>query len=219
VRIEPNPEPWVRVFRKDQDPLAFKKSAMGNRFDPLAAPWESTQVLYAGTSLETAIAEAVVRWHGEVELGEVISLSERGDLRPRRVARFLPRRPLEFIDATGLGMKSIEAVVTEVLKRPEHAAWKNGPKPIADDIFHCGADEYPVTQQWGAWFRSQHPRADGIQWVSRQCNVGRCLVLFEDCCGDELRLHSRPVQLYKMGSAERKTLERMLAQLGWGVER
>ena len=214
-----NPEPCVRVFRDGRDPLQFKRSKYGHRFDPLPAPWASTNVLYGGTSLETAIAETLLRWQGELVPGERVILSE-ADLRTRRVAHFVSRRELTVVDATALGLARIEEVVTAVIDLPEHSpSWSRGPKPIADDIFQCGADEYPQTQQWGAWFRSQHPSADGIIWVSRQFNAGRCIALFEDRCSGDLELVTAPVDLYAAGSRERMTVDTMLGQLRWGVER
>ena len=200
--------------------MAFSRSAYGNRFDPMPDLWSSTRVLYAGTSLETSIAETLCRWHGdEVAPGSRIILSERGDLKPRFVARFFSKRPLIVIDATGLGRAPIEAAIRTVIQLPEHAAqWSGDPKPVADDIFLCGADEYSLTQKWCAWFRSQCPDADGVQWVSRQFNVGNCLVLFEDRCGDQLELVGKPVPLYAAGSSERAAVDRMLGLLHWGVE-
>jgi hypothetical protein len=214
-----NPEPCIRLFREGRDPLQFRPSRYGNRFDPLPAPWATTNVLYSGTSLEAAIAETLLRWKGQLVPGERIILSEAADLQTRRVARFVPNRELTVIDATALGLARIEEVVTAVVNLPEHSpAWSRRSKPIADDIFQCGADEYTLTQQWGAWFRSQHPRADGIIWVSRQFNAGRCIALFDDRCGEDLELASAPVDLYAPGSRERKTVDRMLAQLRWGIE-
>ena len=211
-------EPWVRLFWNDQDPLEFKISPRGNRFDPLGSPWEKTRVLYAGTSLETAIAETVLRWHSMLVPGKRVTVSEAGQLRDRRVARFKPIRKLNLIDATGLGMSAVEKAVTEVIALPEHTQWQTPPKPVADDIFQCHADEYLQTQEWGGWFRSQHPDADGLTWVSRQFNMSQCLVLFEDRCGKDLRLIGKPVPLSKVGSSERQVLDHMFQRLGWGIE-
>jgi hypothetical protein len=208
----------VRVFWEGQDPLKFGRSKRGNRFDPLGAPWATTNVLYAGTSAETAIAETLLRWQGQITPDERLILSEAEQLKPRRLAYLAPTRPLSLIDATGLGLSRIEEVVTTVMARPEHHTREHGPKPIADDIFQCGADEYVLTQQWAAWFRTQCPKADGIIWVSRQFNVGRCVVLFEDRCGAELALTSDPVALYASGSSSRRLVDRMLGQLRWGVD-
>lgn len=214
-----NPEPCVRIFWEDHDPLAFSRSSIGNRFDPLPYPWESTRVLYVGTSLETAVAEALLRWQGQITPGESLLLSESAQLRPRRVAHIVPKRTLTVIDATGLGLAPIEKAIKTALEHPEYAArWSACSMPIADDIFQCGADEYSLTQAWGAWFRSQCPDADGLTWVSRQFNVGRCVVLFEDRCGGQLELAEKPRPLYAPGSPERNVVDRMLAQLNWGVQ-
>jgi hypothetical protein len=217
AQIHFNPRSCVRVFWNGCDPLAFSRG-IGTRFDPLPKPWETTKVLYGGTSLETAIAEVLCRWHGDLKLGARIILSERDQLAPRRVARFDSKRQLTVIDATGLGRAAIEDVISRVIRQPKHTAiWSAAPTPIADDIFQCGADEYSLTQQWGAWFRSQCPDADGIQWVSRQFNVGSCLALFEDRCGGQLQLTELPVPLYAAGSEERAVVDRMVGLLKWGI--
>jgi hypothetical protein len=101
IQLRVNPHAWVRVFWKSRRSLTFAKSRHGNRFDPLAAPWDKTRVLYAGTTLEVAIAEALLRWHGEILPGESVSLSKSGDLQHRGVARFVPTRELTLIDASG----------------------------------------------------------------------------------------------------------------------
>lgn len=216
-----NPEPCVRVFRKGRDPLTFaRSSARGNRFDPLPTPWETTKVLYGGTSLETAVAETICRWQREVVASRRrVILSKRNDLLQRQVARFYSKRPLNVIDATGLGRALIQNIVDQVILQPKYEKiWGKPPRPIADDIFQCGVDEYALTQQWGAWFRSQHPDADGVQWVSRQFNVGNCIVLFEDCCGDQLQLAEPPVPLYAARSRERNVVEYMAGLLQWGIQ-
>jgi len=209
------PKPWVRIFWKGSDALAFTKR--GHRFDPLPAPWIDTEVLYAGTSAETAIAEVLLRWHGQIKPGEPVMLSESANLQDRRVARFTCHRQLQLIDATGLGLARIEAAVTDVLKLPEHAAWTARAKPIADDIFNCDETEYALTQQWCGWLRSQCKEADGLQWTSRQFNVGRCIALFSDRCEKDFKLVGRAATLYGKGSANRKLVDSMVGRLGWSI--
>jgi hypothetical protein len=175
--------------------------------------------LYAGSSLEIAISEALLRWHGDVSPGEAITLAE-STLNDRAVAKFVSKRELTLIDGTALGRAPIEAAIAAVVARPEHAALKDGPKPIADDIFMCSPNEYVETQSWGAWFRSQVPKADGLRWVSRQYNLGTCIVLFEDLCGSDLKLIDIPVPLYgRKKSAEHQAVLRMIGSLGWGLEK
>lgn len=148
-----NPEPWVRLFWKTSDPLRFTRSSRGNRFDPLPSPWDTTNVLYAGSSIETALAEALLRWHGGVSPGAPITLSIRAHIRDRAVARFVSKRNLTLIDGTGLGRAPIDATIAAVLTRPEYADFNAGPTAVADDIFQCNASEYDETQRWAAWFR------------------------------------------------------------------
>jgi hypothetical protein len=214
--LEPNPDDLVRLHRRDRPALAFAIAAMGNRFDPLAAPFAATRVLYADTTLEVAIAETILRWHGQIAMGTPIELSNEGQLRDRQVARFRPLRPLQVIDATGLGLQRIQRAVEATIALPQHVGvWGSRPPPLAEDVFQCPTNDYAVTQAWGAWFRSQCPDADGLQWISRQFNRGRCLVLFSDRCDGELAQKGNSVDLIASGSDEESTLDELLAQLGW----
>jgi hypothetical protein len=79
----------------------------------------------------------------------------------------------------------------------------------------CGRSPGAAIQAWGAWFRSQSPDADGIQWVSRQFNRGQCIVLFNDRCGSDLEQVGDSVDLLAPGRMEEQTLDRLLAQIGW----
>jgi hypothetical protein len=202
-------EPCVRLFHKDRKPLAFWRSPTNNRFDPLPAPWHNTNVLYAGSMLEIAIAETLLRWHGDVMPGQRVDISRGGQIAPRRVARFKAKRKLKIIDASGAGMKRIQEVVA--------AMPAQNPPARADDIFYCDIEEYPQTQAWGAWFRTQEPDADGLRWTSRQFNRGQSLVLFEDRCGDQLKIVGKAVPLNKPRSKERKLVEEMIGDLDWGI--
>lgn len=209
----------MRVHWGGQDPLSFGATTSENRFHPLPPPWDSTRVLYAGDSLEIGIAEAVLRWHGQIVPGEHITLSEAGQLQDRRVSHLRTTRTLNLIDATGLGLARIEAVVADIMQRPENAGLvTTGAKFLGDDIFQCGEDEYALTRGWCAWFRTQCPDADGLMWVSRQFNTGRCLALFSDRCQTDLVRVGSSVPLYAKGTTERAIADRMIGELGWGVE-
>ena len=86
---------------------------------------------------------------------------------------------------------------------PQHQpTWATGPAPRADSIFQCALTEYPTTQAWGTWFRSQCPDADGIEWISREFNRGRCIVLFSDRCESDLEQVGDSVELLAPGSVE-----------------
>jgi hypothetical protein len=212
--LRPDPDDFVRLHWRGNPPLGFSIAKRGNRFDPLGAPYSGTSVLYAGTTLEVAIAETILRWHGQV--GAPVELSNQTQLRDRQVARFRPSRELTVINATALGLEPIQRAVDRTIALPENAsAWTSRPAPLADDIFQCPPTEYATTQAWGAWFRSQRPDADGIQWVSRQFNIGRCLVLFDDRCNGRLTQTGSSVDLIAPGSTEEQALDGLLAQIGW----
>ena len=217
TKILPTHEPLIRIHQRDREPLVFSKSVLGNRFDPLPSPWDATEVLYCGSLIETAVAETVLRWHDQIEPGSQIILPQ-SLLTARHVARFVPRRPLTIIDATALGLARIREVVARVLSLPENVERHESADALPEDIFQCGANDYVQTEQWGAWFRTQLPRADGLVWISRQFNLGRCLVLFADRCSEDLQLVEPPKPLYAEGCKERSIVQKMLGQLGWGVE-
>lgn len=214
--LDPNPEELVRVHWDGKPALNFSISRHGNRFDPLAAPYAGCKVLYAGTTLEVAIAETVLRWRDELKTGARIELSTATKLRGRRVARFRPTRPLRLIDATRVGLDRIQAAVDATVARPQHQpTWATKPVPLADDIFLCRADEYATTQAWGAWFRLKCPDADGLQWASRQFDSGQCIVLFDDRCANDLVQIGDSVDLLEPGSVQEQALDALLAQLEW----
>lgn len=214
--IDTNPDLLVRLHWRAASPLGFRISARKNRFDPLDRPFETTRVLYGGTTLEVAIAETVLRWHDQVAPGARIELSNDAQLRDRQVTYFLAKRPLTLIDATGVGLSDIQLAVDQTIARPEHQAeWSARPRPRAEDIFLCSSNDYPVTRAWGAWFRRQRPEADGLQWVPRQFNRGVAFVLFEDRCGGVLGQYGASEDLLEPGSMQEKALDKLLRGLKW----
>jgi len=212
VELDLAKEPYVRLCHQDHMPLGFwiSTSPTGNRFDPMVAPLASTEVLYGGSILETAIAETLLRWHGDVEPGEAISFSEKGHFVPRRVVTFRAKRKLKVIDATGAGMRRIQEVIA--------AMPPQNPPAVAEGIFDCHVDEYPQTHQWATWFRTQLPEADGLRWSSRQFNRGQCMVLFKDRCADQLEAVGKPAPLMKARSRSRKLVKQMLGEFGFGLD-
>lgn len=208
----------TRLHLADKGALEFGVRQKGaNRFDPLGDPWSSTAVLYAGTSLEVAIAETLLRWHGQIRYEDPVILSN-AQLRVRKVASFVPRVGLRLIDGSGLGLAMLELAVARVMEEPQYSSRLATTRvPIADDIFQCGAEDYWHTQRWGAWMRAQCPNADGITWISRQFNRAGCLVLFADRCMNELYEDGESQPLLDGGKNE-EVLDKLLAKLGWGRE-
>ena len=98
--VDANPDYLVRLHWRAASPLGFRISAGKNRFDPLDRPFETTRVLYGGTTLEVAIAETVLRWHDQMALGARIELSNDTQLRDRQAAYFLSNRPLKGLKWT-----------------------------------------------------------------------------------------------------------------------
>lgn len=176
--LTPN-ETLYRVYR-GVDAVQFCTTASSNRFDPLPLLWNHTKVLYAGSSKEVAISEAVLRWHDRVADPAAIILA-RSQIAGRHLVTLRWNQPLQ-LDLTGFAIKPLAKVIDD---------------GRAEDIFLSDASQYGVTQQWGAWFRSMYPHAAGLRWMSRQHNSSFCYVFFADACwgctlGVAIRLNRAP---------------------------
>lgn len=92
--------------------------------------------------------------------------------------------------------------------------------PVPPDyIFASDRSQYPSTQAWGAWFRTQLPSAAGLRWVSRQHNRSCAYVFFEDVAGPEMfEAVATPDRLDTPGSPANQLLQRCIASLGWAVD-
>jgi hypothetical protein len=206
-------KPWWNVYWARNSALAFRRGGT-NRFNPIATPYD-TEVLYAGSTQEVAIAEAILRWRDLADGTEMIV--PRSRLEPRRIVSFETTRPLELLDFTGAGLHRLQRAVTASVQAPAHAATWRARDAQADDIFLCRADEYPTTQAWVHWMRACCPTADGLRWASRQYNIGQCVVLFGHCRAVVQQVSS-PLRLMAPGSQQLRTLDSILRTLGWGRE-
>lgn len=113
--------------------------------------------LYAGTTVEVALMEVVLRDVPVPSAGFVMRLDARTD--PRRVAQLLPRRELRLADLSTLGLRRLG------LQRP--------------DVIDCNESAYPSTRALAQWIYANCPAAQGIAWTSRQDDKGQAIVLFE----------------------------------------
>lgn len=172
ARVTTNPDELWRVAKEGQE-LSFyvSKRPGGNRFDPLPAPDSGVGVLYMATSPDAAMAEALLRWHDDVEAGARVEL-ERSRFESKKIYGVGLKRALNLVDCTGLGVAALQQ--TLAISAPP--GWK------AEDIFQCSSLHYASTQQWAQWMRHQVPAADGLLWMSRQFNSEKCIVLFGDRC-------------------------------------
>jgi hypothetical protein len=168
----------------------------------LPAPFETTRVLYAGSSAEVAISETVLRWYDRVSPESSVILS-RSQFAGRKLVALTVDRPVPLLDFTGFGVK------------PLHALVRSG---IAEGIFWCDRSGYPLTQQWAAWFLSHHPAIGGFRWMSRQHNRSECYVFFDERCkATRFEPVNAPdeIEPYTDGFA---VLEDCVTALGWEIE-
>jgi hypothetical protein len=194
-------ERLYRVFR-GASPIRFGLAGRPGRFDPLPAPWASTQVLYAASTREAAISETILRRQDRVGPGSSIMLSA-SQIAGRQIAQLGWNAPVEVLDFTGFGLNALAELMDDA--PPE-------------SLFLADRAGYPMTQAWGAWFRSACPGAAGFRWMSRQYNRSDCYVFFEDACTDrELLLHAAPEPIER-GTDAFALLERSLADLGWEMD-
>jgi len=190
-----------RVYRGD-DPVQFVRSSRDTRFHPLPAPWDATEVLYAGSSPEVAISETVLRWHDRTEEGGKIILS-RSQIQGRKLVALRTDGPLDLVDFTGFGMKPLTELVED---------------GVAEGIFLSDASSYSLTQEWGACFRSQCSRAAGFRWMSRHHNSSCCYVFFGEPCRGIKFLPSAPPEEIAVGTPGGDILQDCLGALGWEAE-
>lgn len=158
---------FVRVYRREHGPDAFNPSVQddpplgsivtGGRFDAITARGgpSTPPYLYAGLTIETALAETYVRDLDYAAIG----------LRPlpwarvegRNAVRLRSLRPLQFVDVAGAGAQQVGQ---------------------DDWLTHCDESGYPTCRRWAAAVRSWVPTADGLRWASKREN-GDAFVIWQ----------------------------------------
>jgi hypothetical protein len=128
----------------------------GGRFDSTADDCYS--YLYAGESIDTAIAESFMRDLPFDDFG-VLQIP-RGLIKCRRISAVQTR-----LDLTLLSLRSA-ADLSAVSQDP----W----------LVSCGPPSYPQSRHWGHWIRSQAPTAAGYVWMSHREPTMQAYVLFGD---------------------------------------
>ena len=64
------------------------------------------------------------------------------------------------------------------------------------DLIECDGSQYPETRAWALALHDQYPNAEGLTWTSRQADLARALVLFEDrLTGAALTARGTPTSL------------------------
>lgn len=128
----------------------------GGRFDSTADDCYS--YLYAGESIEAAIAESFMRDLPVSDDG-VLQIS-RGLIKGRRITAVRTRT-----DLTLLSLRSA-ADLAAVSQDP----W----------LISCGPPYYPQSRHWGHWIRSHAPAVAGYVWMSHREPTKQAYVLFGD---------------------------------------
>src|SRR6185437_8267175 len=126
----------------------------GGRFDSTAD--DCYPYLYAGESIDTAIAESFMRDLPFDDFG-VLQIP-RGLINGRRISAVQTR-----LDLTLLSLRSA-ADLAAVSQDP----W----------LVSCGPPNYPQSRHWGHWIRSQAPAAGGYVWMSHREPTKQAYLLF-----------------------------------------
>lgn len=155
--------PIYRVHGRQHDALAFnRKQGLDFRFSSLSIDSRPIGVMYGADQLIGAISETMFH-----------TIPADGDrLKPRTIPRaniekfavsiIASHRPLRLIDLTGHGMGREGMPITH------------------EELILSEAAHYANTRAWAETFY-RHPLAvDGFIWVSRQYNLARAMMLFDD---------------------------------------
>jgi len=156
-----------RVHRKDFGAADFNSRLChryygGGRFDATAD--DEYGFLYAGESIEVAIAETLLRDVIFDGTGKCIIPYEK--YRGRRVSA---------IRTTG-DLKVVSMLDRKALSSISQSTW----------LTTCPPSEYAQSRHWGHWIRSRTPGAAGYVWHSRQEPGGKAFVFFEDRHGEPM---------------------------------
>lgn len=172
-----------RVYPGVYEADAFNATTNGDaRFSPMVqADGSVVPTLYAGTDLQIALMEVVLRDLAIGCAGEQFMLPNRRK-EWRRVTQLEITAALQLADLSSVTLR----------------AW--GLKRT--DVIDCEASDYDQTRRLGLWIHENAPAAQGIVWTSRQLDRGQAMIFFGDRIGvDAIRavnpdqsLWSPPVQ-------------------------
>ncbi|MBI5478184.1 MAG: RES family NAD+ phosphorylase [Deltaproteobacteria bacterium] len=123
------------------NPTPATSPVKGGRFDH-TSPGEA--FLYAGETLETAVAEALLRDLPPQPAPRVIPFAQ---VQGRSVSRLRTRRNLELLSLHGRGLSQLG-----------QDSW----------LTSCDACDYPITRRWATAIRRWAPGAAGFVWRSRR---------------------------------------------------
>ncbi len=158
--------PIHRAHGRQFDPLSFnRKQGLDFRFSSLNVDGLPIGVLYGADSLMGAISETL--FHTVPADGDRIKPRAilMASIEKYALSVLQPTRQLKLIDLTGHGLGRLGMPVTH------------------GELILSNATEYSQTRAWAKAFYRHPVQADGFLWVSRQYNLARALMLFEDRLG------------------------------------
>lgn len=153
-----------RIHSDDFEPAAFNPTDPdspvaygGGRFDTIAG---APAFLYAGRSVEAAVAEGLLRDVPFDDAGYLIL--PRKKLQGRMLSRVSLRWPVDVVCLHGSGLHAVG-----------QDTW----------LVRCDPCDYPVTRLWAQALREWVPRAAGFEWRARHDDDVFAYVFYEDRTG------------------------------------
>ena len=155
------PSSWYRVHGAALNGTSFNPSPWSNaRFSTLKrADSTVVPVLYAADTVEGALMETVFHEAPTPSAGAHLRRSEIAD-KNLVLSEIRTTMPLQMIDLTSTGLRRVG------LTRPQ--------------VVDTDATAYPTTQALARHLYSACPTVCGIQWMSRQLDRSRAVMLFAD---------------------------------------
>lgn len=146
---------------------AFNPGPKGNaRFSPISdASGTAIPTIYGGTTFECAAMETV--FHDVPHAPGLKSVAKR-KLRGHQHSQLVPSSDLTLADLSSKALRKLG------IQRA--------------DLIDSEKDIYPQTRPWAEAVHDQCPDVHGMEWVSRQDDTARAIILFED------RLPPAPLQ-------------------------
>lgn len=162
----------VRVHHASFGPTQFNPTARPPaRFRPFGDPTVPT--LYAGTDVDTAIAEGVFH---DVPIRRARQLP-RAAVNQRVLSRIAATRDLTLIALHGYGLQRLGVTHGQLIEPP--------------------ASAYAWTAEWGEALHAADPSADGLVWMSRRFTGRPAYMLFGDRITDaDLTTTADPLPLW-----------------------
>ncbi len=166
--------PLVRVHRHEFAPTSFNPGGGRGRFHPFAAEdGSAVPTLYAADSVDGALSETVFR---AVPVHGTARTLRASRLEPLRLSVLVPNRNLRLAALYGHGLRRLG-----LLRR---------------DLIDTEIVRYERTAAWAAALHAARAALDGLEWVSRQHDASRAVVLFGDrVAAGDLTLREGPIPL------------------------